>query len=218
MLDKNETGTTAFDAAFSSLPLVAILRGVKPDEVEPIGRTLYEEGFRLIEVPLNSPEPFESIARLARALPQDAVIGAGTVIDPADVARVKDGGGRLIVMPHGDVAVIHAAKAAGMWCLPGVSTPTEAFAAIAAGADAIKIFPAEVITPVVLRAMRAVLPPTLRVLPVGGIKSDTMQPFLEAGANGFGLGSALYAPGMTAATVGERARAFVSAWQALRVE
>jgi 2-dehydro-3-deoxyphosphogalactonate aldolase len=218
MLDKNETGTTAFDAAFSSLPLVAILRGVKSDEVEPIGRTLYEEGFRLIEVPLNSPEPFESIARLARILPQDAVIGAGTVIEPADVARVKDGGGRLIVMPHGDVAVIRAAKAAGMWCLPGVSTPTEAFAAIAAGADAIKIFPAEVITPVVLRAMRAVLPPTLRVLPVGGIKPDSMQPFLEAGANGFGLGSALYAPGMTTATVGERARAFVSAWQARRTE
>ena len=212
MTDTSKYDSTAFDAAFSSLPLVAILRGVTPDEVEPIARTLYDEGFRLIEVPLNSPDPFESIARLTQALPADAVIGAGTVIDPADVARVKDGGGRLIVMPHGDAAVIRAAKASGMWCLPGVSTPTEAFAAIAAGADAIKIFPAEVITPPVLRAMRAVLPPRLRVLPVGGIKPDSMQAFLAAGANGFGLGSALYAPGMSAATVGERARAFVEAW------
>jgi 2-dehydro-3-deoxyphosphogalactonate aldolase len=218
MTDASKYDTTAFDAAFSTLPLVAILRGVKPDEVEPIARTLYDEGFRLIEVPLNSPEPFASIERLARALPQDAVIGAGTVLDPADVARVKDGGGRLIVMPHSDVAVIRVAKAAGMWCLPGVSTPTEAFAAIAAGADAIKIFPAEVITPVVLRAMRAVLPPELRVLPVGGIKPDTMDAFLSAGANGFGLGSALYTPGMAAAMVGARARAFVAAWHARRMD
>lgn len=214
MTDTTIDGATAFDAAFARLPLVAILRGVRPDEVEPIARMLYDEGFRLIEVPLNSPSPFDSIARLACALPLDAVVGAGTVLDPADVARVRDGGGRLIVMPHGDVAVIRAAKAAGMWCLPGVSTPTEAFAAIAAGADAIKIFPAEVITPVVLRAMRAVLPPALRVLPVGGIHPETMDAFREAGANGFGLGSALYAPGMEAAAVGERARAFVAAWRA----
>lgn len=150
---------TVFDTAFASLPLVAILRGLRPQEAEDIGAALYAAGFRLIEVPLNSPEPFDSIARLARSLPADAVIGAGTVLQVEDVARVRDAGGQLIVMPHADVEVIRAAKAAGMYCVPGVATPTEAFAASKAGADALKLFPAELVTPAIVKAMRAVLPP-----------------------------------------------------------
>jgi 2-dehydro-3-deoxyphosphogalactonate aldolase len=208
--------STAFDAAFASLPLVAILRGLKPEEAEPIGQALYEAGFRLIEVPLNSPRPLDSIACLARTLPADAVVGAGTVLSVEAVREVQGAGGRLIVMPHSDVEVIRAAKAAGAWCVPGASTLTEAFAAIKAGADALKLFPAELITPQVLRAMRAVLPPALRLLPVGGITPTTMEGFRAAGAHGFGLGSALYAPGMSAGEVAQRARAFVEAWRAPR--
>jgi 2-dehydro-3-deoxyphosphogalactonate aldolase len=204
---------TDLDTAFERLPLVAILRGLRPDEAEGIGAALYGAGFRLIEVPLNSPDPFDSIARLARSLPADAVLGAGTVLEPEAVARVRDAGGRLVVMPHADVAVIRAAKAAGMHCVPGVATPTEAFAAIRAGADALKLFPAELITPAVVRAMRAVLPKGIKLLPVGGITPDNMADFRAAGVAGFGLGSALYKPGMDAATVAAHAAAFVNAWK-----
>jgi 2-dehydro-3-deoxyphosphogalactonate aldolase len=203
------------NAALQHLPLVAILRGVKPDEVEEIAEALYAEGFRVIEVPLNSPDALDSIARLARRMPADAVLGAGTVLSVQAVADVQAAGGTVIVMPHADVAVIRAAKAAGLYCVPGAATPTEAFAAVAAGADAVKLFPAELVTPSVVKAMRAVLPRTLRLLPVGGITPDTMAPYKAAGAAGFGLGSALYAPGMAAAEVATRARAFVHAWQAL---
>ncbi|MBB3223935.1 2-dehydro-3-deoxy-6-phosphogalactonate aldolase [Pseudoduganella umbonata] len=202
-----------FDEAFATLPLVAILRGLRPDEAEGIGAALYGAGFRLIEVPLNSPEPFESIARLARSLPADAVLGAGTVLETAAVARVRDAGGKLIVMPHADTEVIRAAKAAGMYCVPGVATPTEAFAALKAGADALKLFPAELITPAVVRAMRAVLPKDNKLLPVGGITPDNMSDFRAAGVAGFGLGSALYKPGMDAASVAANAKAFVDAWK-----
>lgn len=198
--------------AFATLPLVAILRGIRPEEAEGIGAALYEAGFRLIEVPLNSPQPLDSIARLARSLPSDAVVGAGTVLSTAAVQDVRNAGGTLIVMPHSDTAVIRAAKSAGMSCVPGAATPTEAFAAAHAGADALKLFPAELVTPAVMRAMRAVLPPALPLLPVGGITPDSMAAWRAGGATGFGLGSALYQPGLDAAAVAERARAFVAAW------
>ena len=202
------------DQALQQLPLVAILRGVKPDEVEAIADALYAEGFRVIEVPLNSPQALDSIGRLARRMPADALIGAGTVLTADAVRDVQIAGGRLIVMPHADVAVIRVAKARGMACVPGAATPTEAFAALQAGADALKLFPAELVTPAVVKAMRAVLPRELRLLPVGGISPETMAVYRQAGAAGFGLGSALYSPGLTAAEVGQRARAFVQAWQA----
>lgn len=203
------------NAALQHLPLVAILRGVKPEEVEAIADVLYAEGFRIIEVPLNSPDALGSIARLARRMPADAVIGAGTVLSVQAVTDVEAAGGRVIVMPHADVAVIRAAKARGLFCVPGAATPTEAFAAVDAGADAVKLFPAELVTPTVVKAMRAVLPRELRLLPVGGITPGTMAVYRQAGAAGFGLGSALYAPGMGADDVAQRARAFVQAWRAL---
>lgn len=203
------------DQALQHLPLVAILRGVKPDEVEAIADAVYAEGFRVIEVPLNSPDALDSIARLARRMPADAVVGAGTVLSVQAVADVQAAGGRVIVMPHADVEVIRAAKARGLFCVPGAATPTEAFAAVDAGADAVKLFPAELITPAIVKAMRAVLPKALKLLPVGGITPDNMGPYVKAGAAGFGLGSALYAPGLTAAEVAQRARAFAQGWRAL---
>jgi 2-dehydro-3-deoxyphosphogalactonate aldolase len=195
------------------LPLVAILRGLTPDESVEIGRVLVDAGFRMLEVPLNSPQPFESIRRMSDALGHEYLVGAGTVLDPANVKKVADAGGRLIVMPHADVAVIRAAKDAGLYCVPGVATPTEAFAALAAGADALKLFPAEQASPAVLKAWRAVLPKDLAVLPVGGIAPDNMGPWLAAGAGGFGIGSSLYAPGRPASDVATRARAFADAWR-----
>ncbi len=203
------------DTALQHLPLVAILRGITPAEVEAVADALYAEGFRVIEVPLNSPDALDSIARLARRMPADALIGAGTVLSVEAVAQVQAAGGRLIVMPHADVAVIRAAKARGLFCVPGAATPTEAFAAAQAGADALKLFPAELVTPTVVKAMRAVLPKALRLLPVGGITPDNMAPYVKAGAAGFGLGSALYSPGLDAAAAALRARAFVQAWRAL---
>ncbi|KQY89324.1 MULTISPECIES: 2-dehydro-3-deoxy-6-phosphogalactonate aldolase [Roseateles] len=203
------------NAALQALPLVAILRGVKPEEVESIADALHGEGFRVIEVPLNSPDALDSIGRLARRMPADTVVGAGTVLSTQAVADVQAVGGKLIVMPHADVAVIREAKARGLFCVPGAATPTEAFAAVAAGADAVKLFPAELVTPTVMKAMRAVLPRELRLLPVGGIAPDTMAVYVKAGAAGFGLGSALYSPGLSAAEVGQRAHAFVQAWHAL---
>ncbi|MBS1157539.1 MAG: 2-dehydro-3-deoxy-6-phosphogalactonate aldolase [Proteobacteria bacterium] len=211
----NTTLASRFAAANAQLPLVAILRGINPEEAEEIGRGLYDAGFRLIEVPLNSPDPFASIARIRRALPADALVGAGTVLTVEQVAQLKASGGDLTVMPHADTTVIRAAKAAGMLCVPGIVTPTEAFAALAAGADALKLFPAELVTPQILKAIRVVLPKTARLLPVGGITPDTMKPYLDAGAGGFGLGSALYAPGMTCEQVVARAKDFVAAWKQL---
>jgi 2-dehydro-3-deoxyphosphogalactonate aldolase len=201
----------AFDAAFQRCPLVAILRGVKPDEVEAIGEALVEAGFTLIEVPMNSPEPLDSVTRLAKRFEGRAVIGAGTVLREADVAAVQAAGGTMIISPNANTGVIAASAAAGLVSLPGIATPTEAFAALDAGATALKLFPAEAATPSVLKAMRAVLLKAVRMLPVGGVTPDNMGPWLEAGAAGFGLGSALYKPGFTADEVGERARAFVAA-------
>lgn len=198
------------------LPLVAILRGLTPPEALPVGRALVEAGFAILEVPLNSPEPLESIRLLAREFGATTLVGAGTVLTPAAVWSVAEAGGRLIVMPHGDTTVIGAAKEAGLVCAPGIATPTEGFAALAAGADALKLFPAELSGPQVLKAMRAVFPAGTPFLPVGGITPATMGAYHAAGAAGFGLGSALYRPGMTAAEVAANAGAFVAAWGELR--
>lgn len=205
------THIAAFDAAFARCPLIAILRGVKPDEVEGIGDALVEAGFALIEVPMNSPDPLDSIARLARRFEGRAVIGAGTVLTEGQVDQIRTVGGTMIISPNANSRVIAASAEAGLVSLPGVMTPTEAFAAIEAGATALKLFPAEGSSPTILKAMRAVLPRDMRLLPVGGIAPDNMGPWREAGAAGFGLGSALYKPGLTAAEVGANARAFVSA-------
>jgi len=197
------------------LPLVAILRGLAPDEAVATGRAIVDTGFRMLEVPLNSPRPIDSIARLAAALGDDVLVGAGTVMTPADVDAVATAGGQLVVMPHADTTVIRAAKAAGLLCVPGVATPTEAFAALAAGADGLKLFPAEQFSPAVLKAWRAVLPREVPVLPVGGIAPGNMAPWVAAGAAGFGIGSALYAPGRTLDDTAQRARAFAQAWHQL---
>lgn len=198
-----------------ALPLIAILRGITPDESEGIGKELAGAGFRLLEVPLNSPQPMHSIRILVDTLGKDFLIGAGTVMTSTRVDEIAAAGGRLIVMPHADVAVIRAAKAAGLICVPGVATPTEAFAAVAAGADGIKLFPAEQLSPGVLMAWRAVLPPGLPVFPVGGITPENMGPWVDAGARGFGIGSALYKPGLDVHEVSQRARAFAQAWARL---
>ena len=196
-----------------ALPLVAILRGLRPDEALDVGHALYDAAFRVIEVPMNSPEPLDSIRQLSSTLGDSCLIGAGTVLRTEHVAQIAAAGGRLIVMPHVDVAVITAAKRAGLYCIPGVATPTEAFAAIQAGADAIKLFPAEQITPAVLKAWRAVIPRDLAMLPVGGITPETMAPYIAAGASGFGLGSALYVPGRDKDDISHRAHAFAQAWK-----
>lgn len=203
--------TLNFSDAFARCPLVAILRGVRPEEVEPIGDALVDAGFTLIEVPLNSPDPFDSIGRLVACVGDRAMIGAGTVLSVDDAERVAELGGTMVVSPNTDPAVIRASVAAGMASLPGYFTPSEAFAAIAAGASALKLFPAEAATPAVLRAHRAVLPKSLPVLAVGGVTPDTMAPWRAAGADGFGLGSALYKPGASAAAVAAAARTFVAA-------
>jgi 2-dehydro-3-deoxyphosphogalactonate aldolase len=197
-------------------PLVAILRGVRPDEVEAIGAVLVEAGFAIIEVPLNSPEPIASIRRLVARFADRALIGAGTVTEGRQIAEIAAAGGRLVVMPHGDPAIIRRSKAAGLVVLPGFATPTEAFAARAAGADGLKLFPAEGSPPSVLKAMKAVLPPALPVLPVGGITPEKMAAYWQAGAGGFGLGSALYSPGMSAEAVRDRATAFVAEMKKLQ--
>jgi 2-dehydro-3-deoxyphosphogalactonate aldolase len=205
---------THFEAGFAALPLIAILRGITPDEALPIGEALVAGGFRLIEVPLNSPDPLASIARLVGGLAGRATIGAGTVLAALDVAAVAQAGGQIIISPNMNPAVIRASVAAGLVSLPGCFTPSEAFAALDAGAHALKLFPAEGASPAVLRAMRAVLPRGTRVLPVGGIDVAAMAPWRGAGAAGFGLGSALYRPGDAAATIGARAARFQAAWLA----
>lgn len=204
------------EQALASNGMIAILRGLRPDEAAAMGEALYAAGFRVIEVPLNSPQPFDSIRILRDSLPADCVIGAGTVLTPEQVQQVKAAGGQLIVMPHSDPKVLRAAKAAGLLLAPGVVTPTEAFAALAEGADVLKLFPAEMLNPGVVKALLAVLPKGTRLVPVGGIAPDNMQPFIEAGVAGFGLGSGLYKPGLSVAEVAERAKAYVAAWQRLK--
>ncbi|QIE24985.1 2-dehydro-3-deoxy-6-phosphogalactonate aldolase [Caballeronia sp. SBC1] len=197
-------------AAFGLCPLIAILRGVTPADAADHGRALYEAGFRIMEVPLNSPQPFDSIAAIRQVLPADAVVGAGTVLHPDYVAQVKQAGGELIVMPHSDGDIVRAAKAQGLACAPGVATPNEAFLALKNGADVLKMFPAEQLGAHVVKAWRAVIAAQVPLVPVGGISPDNMGPFLTAGANGFGLGSALYKPGQSAATTASHAKAFIN--------
>jgi len=198
-------------AWLAQCPLVAILRGVRPEEVEGIGGALIACGFVIIEVPLNSPSAFDSIGRLAKAYGDRALIGAGTVLNPADIPKIKGAGGRLIVMPHGDPAVIRAAKAAGLLCIPGVATPTEAYAALAAGADALKLFPADVMPPAMVKAWRAVLPKSTQLLVVGGITPEKISGYLAAGANGFGTGSQLFQPGCEIAALRKQAERYMAA-------
>ena len=202
---------TVLDDALDQLPLVAILRGLQPSRAIEVGGMLVEAGFRVIEVPLNSPQPLSSIERLATALGDRAVIGAGTVLKPADISGVASAGGRLVVMPHADVSLIRQADHLGLFCVPGVATPTEAFAALEAGADALKMFPAEALPPSVVKAWRAVIRPPVRLLPVGGITPHNMVDYLKAGASGFGLGSALFKPDLSLPTLRDNARAFVDA-------
>ena len=192
-------------------PLIAILRGVTPAEVEVLADAIVEAGVRVIEVPLNSPQPFESIALLAKRYGVEVLVGAGTVLEPREVTRVAEAGGQLIVMPHADEAVVRAAKACGLFAVPGFATPTEAFRMLAAGADALKLFPAEASSPAVLRALLAVLPAHTAVLPVGGIVPEAIGAWLAAGAAGFGIGSALFRPGIGAGDIAQRAMRLVSA-------
>ena len=203
------TGREELRRLLAEYPLVAIIRGVTPDEAEEIGAAIVEAGIRIVEVPLNSPEPLASIEKLATSLGDRALVGAGTVLEADDVARVRDAGGRVIVSPNTYTPVIEAAAAADLVSLPGYFTPSEAFDAIRAGATGLKLFPAEGASPAVLKGQRAVLPKALPVLVVGGISPDNMRPWIEAGANGFGLGSGLYKPGQSAEETGRKARAYV---------
>ena len=190
-------------------PLIAILRGVQPHEVIAIAAALEAAGVAIVEVPLNSPDPLASIATLARDFSPRLLIGAGTVMTEAQVADIARAGGRLIVTPHADPAITRAAKSHGLIAIPGFFTPAEAFAMLAAGADALKLFPAEAASPAVLRALRAVLPTNTAVLPVGGIDAGNIPAWRAAGAAGFGIGSAIYKPGDTAETVAAKARALL---------
>ena len=191
-------------------PLIAILRGVTPDEAGAIGDGVYQGGIRIIEIPFNSPDPLRSIELLAKSYGERALVGAGTVLHPADVARVRDAGGRLVVSPDTNPEVIAATAAAGMVSCPAFFTPSEAFTALRSGATALKLFPAEGATPAVLKAQLAILPKDLTVLIVGGIKSDNMRPWLDAGATGFGLGSGLYKPGQSAVDTLAKSCAYVA--------
>jgi 2-dehydro-3-deoxyphosphogalactonate aldolase len=200
-----------FSAAMRDLPLVAILRGLSPAEAADVGDAIVEPGFRLLEVPLNSPQPLESIALMRKRFPQ-ALVGAGTVLEAQQVRDVHAAGGELIVSPNFNAAVIAEAVKLGMVCLPGVMTPTEAFGALAAGATGLKLFPAELASPAVVKALLAVLPSGTPVMPVGGISPTNMTEWRAAGAAGFGIGSALYKPGKQASAVRDDARQFIAAW------
>ena len=205
----------AFSRWLDQFPLIAILRGVTPGEVVDVAQVLLDAGFRIIEVPMNSPEPLLSIEKLSERFGEQILTGAGTVLKPSSVRDIHAAGGRLVVMPHADAGVVHAAKAAGMFTLPGFATATEAFQMLDAGANALKLFPAEAAPPTVLKALRAVLPPATRVIPVGGITPDRLSSYWQAGANGFGLGSALYKAGMSASEVAANARRFSQSIAAL---
>ena len=205
------TRPTPWDARFGAAPIVAILRGVAPAEAAEIAAALYDAGLRCVEVTLNSPQPLASIAAIRERLGEDMLVGAGTVLTTAEVAQAAAAGAQLIVSPNTDPAVIAATKQAGLISLPGVFTPSEAFAALAAGADALKLFPAEAASPAVLKALLAVLPTGTPVLPVGGVEAGALAAWRAVGAAGFGVGGALYKPGLGADAVRSRAQAFVEA-------
>ena len=200
-----------FNAHMDALPLVAILRGLKPEEALEVGQVIVNAGFHILEVPLNSPDPLRSIQILAEAFP-NALVGAGTVTTAQQVRDIKAAGGQIIISPHLDDNVVCEAVNLGLISMPGVATPTEAFRAIALGAHGLKLFPAEMISPSVVKSMRAVLPSHVRLIPVGGIGAHNMANYRQCGASGFGIGSALYAPGKTVQAIGESAAAFVRAW------
>ena len=204
-----------FHARLRQMPLIAILRGLAPGEAEAVGAALIDAGVTILEVPLNSPEPFASIERMTRRFADRAVIGAGTVTAAADAGRVRDAGGSLVVMPHADAEIVRRAKSLGLACVPGFATPTEAFAMIAAGADALPLVPAEGASPAVLKAILAVLPRETSIIPVGGIQGGNLEGWWRAGASGFGIGSALYRPGDGPVVLGERARALTTAMKPL---
>ena len=203
-----------FNAQMDALPLVAILRGLKPEEALEVGQAIVNAGFQILEVPLNSPDPLRSIQILAEAFP-NALVGAGTVTTAQQVRDIKAAGGQLIISPHLDDNVVCEAVNLGLISMPGVATPTEAFRAIALGAHGLKLFPAEMISPSVVKSMRAVLPSHVRLIPVGGIGAHNMANYRQCGASGFGIGSALFAPGKTVQAIGESAAAFVRAWHAV---
>ncbi|TRD22651.1 2-dehydro-3-deoxy-6-phosphogalactonate aldolase [Palleronia caenipelagi] len=202
---------TDLSTAMAANPLIAILRGLVPDNAEAVSDVLVEAGFRIIEVPLNSPDPCASIARIAKRHGETAVVGAGTVLTVADVEVVAEAGGRIIVCPNMNPEVGRAAVERGLYWCPGAITPSEAFAALEIGAAVLKIFPAELVPPAAIKAMRAVLPPETVIAAVGGITPETMDQWTEVGVNGFGLGSALFKPSYTLEEIAERAAAFVSA-------
>lgn len=203
--------TKRFSAAVDAVPLVVVLRGLVPDRAAQVARLLHQAGVRLMEVTLNSAQPLQSI-RLARdAVPDEVVVGAGTVLRASDVADVVSAGAEFLVMPNLDPLVMEAGRRAGLPLMPGVMTPTEAFAAVAGGASVLKLFPAEVVGPAGLKALRAVLPPEMaRVFPVGGVDRETMPRWVEAGANGFGVGGSLFKPEFTDEEIFRRAKELVA--------
>lgn len=212
-LNPTSTAQATLAQALAQLPLIAILRGLTPAEAPAIGEALVSNGFAIIEVPLNSPEPLQSIATLARQFTR-TLVGAGTVLNAQQVKDVHAAGGRLVVAPNFNPAVVAQALALNMLVLPGVATPSEAFAALDAGAHGLKLFPAEMISPATVKALRAVLPPEAALMPVGGITPGNMAAYRSAGASGFGLGSALYAPGRSAQQVSDNAATFARAFKA----
>lgn len=199
-----------------SPPLVAILRGLEAERAAEVAAALFEAGFRIVEVPLNRPGALQGIAAIAAMAPAGALVGGGTMLTPGDVDAVHAAGGRLMVSPNFDPAVIGRARSLGLFAAPGVATPTEAFAALAAGANVLKLFPAEVIGPAGLKAMASVLPGGTGLWPVGGITPQSLAGWVQAGASGFGIGSQLFRPGMAVAEIAAVAREFVAAWQAAR--
>ena len=202
---------TALRDHLERCPLIAILRGMTPEEAPWVLETLVAAQFRILEVPLNSPRPFESLAYLVRHAPSEMMIGAGTVLTEAEVDGVAATGAKLVIAPNCAPSVIAAANARGLIAVPGVATPTEAFAALAAGADGLKMFPGELLPPAAVKAWRAVLPKDTLLIPTGGVTPETVAAYRAAGADGFGIGSALYKPGMSREELAQRAAAFVAA-------